>query len=181
MPTATPTPQSEVRAFVADLLQKDASLTPRLVTPLIKKKFDKGVWYPTLSNWFEELVPGYKPKPSARKKSEKGAKAPKAGKAPKTRRRPVKKAEKVVAAPKRVSGRPRGSAKRPGAAKPPAPAHRADNGRYLVEIGGEETTHAERDAALAAVNRFVAGGGDVGKVRVSRIVPVQLGVTVVEG
>lgn len=148
-----PAPLSSIRTFVAGLIKSSPALTPRLAMPKIRAKFGKGVWYPTLSGWFAELMPGYVAKPSRRARAGKGAKRAKAVK--------VAKAAKSQTA--RRAGR--------GAT--------AD--RYLVEAGGTSTVVAGLESALATVNKFLASGKRMGEVRVGRIVPVRLGVRAVGG
>lgn len=178
-------PLSDLRAFVADLIKKNALLTPKLASPLIRDRFGKGVWFPTLAQWFQELKPGYVAKKAKWRKAAKAAKRPAKKAAPKAAARKAKRAAQaapVVAAPRRgPGGRPRGSARRPGAAKPPArAASPATRDRYLVEMGGKSNVVAGLDAALAGINRFLGSGGAIGEVRISKIVPVRLGVQVVE-
>lgn len=162
MPNRAPTPLSAIRAFVTSLIKSSPTLTPWSATPAIKKKFGRGVFFPTLAKWFAELKPGYEPWPKpakAGKKAAKKAKVAKKAKAIKPEQRPAKKASTRTAGKK-------------GAAAA------APSDRYLVELDGKSAVVAGLAPALAAVNKFLASGKRMGDARVGRIVPVRLGVQV---
>ena len=140
--------ESKIKDFLSKHLENITEASKvrfREIQKVVKREFGQGVFMPTLSKWINSIRPDLA-KPSRRKAGRRGPKGKPGPKAGARRRGP---------------GRPRKSA--------------GGTGAYLIKVGRRLSLAGSKDRVQAIIDKMVAAGQSLGRLRVYAL--SQIGVS----